>query len=48
MHPSEPGTGLQDTPGRLALSVLLVVTGLAVVYRDVVPELVKAWSTDDN
>ena len=26
----------------------LIVGGLAVLYRDVVPELVKAWGTDDN
>jgi exosortase len=26
----------------------LVVAGLAVLYRDVVPELVRAWGTDDN
>lgn len=26
----------------------LIFGGLAVLYRDVVPELVRAWSTDDN
>jgi exosortase len=26
----------------------LVVAGLAILYRDVVPELVRAWGTDDN
>jgi exosortase len=26
----------------------LVLAGLAVLYRDVVPELVNAWGTDDN
>jgi exosortase len=30
------------------LTGALVVAGLAVLYRDVVPELVHAWSTDDN
>lgn len=26
----------------------LVVAGLAILYRDVVPELIQAWGTDDN
>jgi len=30
------------------LAGALVVAGLAVLYRDVVPELVRAWGTDDN
>ena len=39
-------------PEQLSKGVLLagalVVAGLAVLYRDVVPELVHAWGTDDN
>jgi len=30
------------------LAGALVVAGLAVLYRDVVPELIHAWGTDDN
>lgn len=30
------------------LALALVGVGLVVLYRDVVPELVRAWSTDDN
>ncbi len=33
---------------RVVFAGLLVLTGLAVLYRDVVPELIRAWSTDDN
>jgi exosortase len=33
---------------RLILAGGLVVAGLAILYRDVVPELVRAWGTDDN
>lgn len=32
----------------ILLTGALVVGGLAVLYRDVVPELVRAWGTDDN
>jgi exosortase len=32
----------------LVWSGALVVAGLAVLYRDVVPELFRAWGTDDN
>lgn len=32
----------------LVLTGALVVAGLAVLYRDVVPELIAAWGTDDN
>ncbi len=32
----------------MVLAGALVVAGLAVLYRDVVPELVRAWGTDDN
>ncbi len=34
--------------GRFALAGGLVLAGLALLYRDVVPELVRAWGTDDN
>jgi exosortase len=33
---------------RTALGALFVLVGLAVLYREVVPELVRAWGTDDN
>jgi exosortase len=32
----------------MVLAGAFVVAGLAVLYRDVVPELVRAWGTDDN
>jgi exosortase len=32
----------------LLLAGALVIAGLAVLYRDVVPELIRAWGTDDN
>jgi exosortase len=32
----------------VVIAGVLVVAGLAVLYRNVVPELVHAWSTDDN
>ena len=35
-------------PWRLIVACALVMSGLAVLYRDVVPELVRAWGTDDN
>jgi len=43
-------SGLQnnETRGRLALVGALILAGLAILYRDVVPELVRAWGTDDN
>ena len=37
-----------EASGRLALAGGLVLAGLAILYRDVVPELVRAWGTDDN
>ena len=36
-------------PNRVyVLGLGLVVIGLAILYRDVVPELIRAWGTDDN
>ena len=32
----------------LLVAGVLVVAGLAVLYREVVPELITAWGTDDN
>jgi exosortase len=32
----------------MVVAAALVIAGLAVLYRDVVPELVRAWGTDDN
>jgi exosortase len=32
----------------MVLAGALVIAGLAVLYRDVVPELFRAWGTDDN
>jgi len=44
---TEPtGTALPKRAYILGLG--LVAIGLAVLYRDVVPELVRAWGTDDN
>jgi exosortase len=36
------------TRAQRLLTLGLVLTGLAILYRDVVPELVRAWGTDDN
>ena len=30
------------------LALALILAGLAFLYRDVIPELVRAWETDDN
>jgi exosortase len=39
-------------PENISRNVLVagafVIAGLAILYRDVVPELVRAWGTDDN
>ena len=35
-------------PSRVILALVLVVAGIAVLYREVVPALVEAWGTDDN
>lgn len=41
-------TRSESVSKNLVLAGALVVAGLAVLYRDVVPELVRAWGTDDN
>src|SRR5215207_5686437 len=33
---------------RVVVAGAIILTGFAVLYRDVIPELVHAWSTDDN
>ena len=33
---------------RVIFAGALVLAGIAILYRDVVPELIHAWSTDDN
>ncbi len=38
-----------ESSSRLPLwGIALLGIGIAVLYRDVVPELVRAWGTDDN
>src|SRR5688500_2558932 len=33
---------------QVGIALALVLGGLALLYRDVIPELVRAWGTDDN
>src|SRR5688572_2605777 len=33
---------------RVIFAGALVLAGIAILYRDVVPELIHSWSTDDN
>jgi exosortase D (VPLPA-CTERM-specific) len=39
---------LSQVPVRALVQVLLIVSGLAVAYRSVVPQLVESWSYDEN
>ena len=41
-------SGSSSNSKSLAVTGALVVGGLAILYRDVLPELVHAWGTDDN
>ena len=45
MDPTNRRTGLSP---RVVLPAALVLGGLGILYRDVIPELVNAWGTDDN
>ena len=48
MEPMKHAATSDGNKQRLILAGGLVVAGLAILYRDVVPELIRAWGTDDN
>jgi exosortase len=45
---SEPVATANPLNRHFLFGLTLVGIGLAILYRDVVPELVRAWGTDDN